>query len=124
MCSEKLVWIPEVAKKKKKTFFHVGLKSLMEVIVESSYDIKQLLFPNILIHYRKKVSRNSNNRCFFSGGKNSILIKLGKHISQNQVNYEEFFLLNEFVMGNAIWYFFVRNKMTCFPLPPSHLGAC
>ena len=58
------------------------------------------------------------------GGKNSILIKLGKHISQNQVNYEEFFLLNEFVMGNAIWYFFVRNKMTCFPLPPSHLGAC
>ena len=56
-------------KKKKKTFFHVGLKSLMEVIVESSYDIKQLLFPNILIHYRKKVSRNSNNRGFFSGGK-------------------------------------------------------
>ena len=56
-------------KKKKKTFFNVGFKSLMEVIVESSYDIKQLLFPNILIHYRKKVSRNSNNRGFFSGGK-------------------------------------------------------
>ena len=61
--------VRKLLKKKKKTFFHVGLKSLMEVIVESSYDIKQLLFPNILIHYRKKVSRNSNNRGFFSGGK-------------------------------------------------------
>ena len=51
----------------------------------------EVIFPNVLIYYRKKVSRNSNNRGLFSGGKKEHLIKLGKHISHNQVNYEQFF---------------------------------
>ena len=63
----------------------------MEVTVESFYEVMKLYFQMFWYIIEKKFPEIVITEVYSVGEKNGILIKLGKHISHNQVNYEQFF---------------------------------